>query len=428
MTSPLESGTRSGDPTAGFAEKPAVSPAYPRWWMSGDPRQQFIWKNQFAGASARQACTADGETNSKLTKQFSGEGFWKAGWLTKPRTVQKQMTSIGNPVTAQGEFLMLSASLVVVGGDAADKEIRLQLPAIVGRGRETQVTVQHSLVSRQHCELLERNGRLFVRDLGSLNGTYVNNFRIQTEEPLLPGQLLTLGNITFRAKYELAGAPANPEPTPAVDANHKAANHKSDRPRAVRTAPVPAQSPARTAPARAPIAPQRPAVSPAITVGVPEAIPASPMSATVAASLVTKVPGTNPATNPATLTAANPSPASVSALQNPLHSAPPHEPQRHEPERHEPQRLAANSDLHDVLDELASIADPEHSILISALQDLPGTGPAVSFIGGLQIPGQSGSPDSDTGEIEVASVLGEPVAKVDPDDSALGSFLRRLPR
>jgi pSer/pThr/pTyr-binding forkhead associated (FHA) protein len=60
-------------------------------------------------------------------------------------------------------------------------------------------------VSRQHCELFELNGQLMVRDLGSLNGTFVNNQRI-TESPLAPNELLTVGTVTFRAVYELEGA------------------------------------------------------------------------------------------------------------------------------------------------------------------------------------------------------------------------------
>ncbi len=98
---------------------------------------------------------------------------------------------------------MLKARLIVVGGEAANREIEMTQPAIIGRGRECTIRVQHSLVSRLHCEILEREGRLFVRDLQSLNGTFVNNFRIQEEEPLMPEQLLTIGNITFRVAYDL---------------------------------------------------------------------------------------------------------------------------------------------------------------------------------------------------------------------------------
>ncbi len=98
---------------------------------------------------------------------------------------------------------MLNAKLVVVGGDAKKAEVQLKLPTVIGRGKEAGLTVPHALVSRRHTEIFEREGRLFVRDLGSLNGTYVNNTRIENDQPLEPNQLLTLGNITFRAVYEI---------------------------------------------------------------------------------------------------------------------------------------------------------------------------------------------------------------------------------
>jgi len=99
----------------------------------------------------------------------------------------------------------LNAKLVVVGGDVKTTEVELKLPSTIGRGRGTSIVLPHPLVSRQHCELFEQNGQLMVRDLGSLNGTFVNNQRI-TESPLAPNELLTVGTVTFRAVYELEGA------------------------------------------------------------------------------------------------------------------------------------------------------------------------------------------------------------------------------
>jgi pSer/pThr/pTyr-binding forkhead associated (FHA) protein len=95
---------------------------------------------------------------------------------------------------------MLDVKLVVIGGATENDEIKLELPAIVGRARDTTIPLPHPLVSRRHCELFERDGRLIVRDLGSTNGTFVGSERI-SESDLEHGQLLTIGTVTFRAFF-----------------------------------------------------------------------------------------------------------------------------------------------------------------------------------------------------------------------------------
>jgi predicted component of type VI protein secretion system len=100
--------------------------------------------------------------------------------------------------------MALDAKLVVVGGDVKTEEIKLRLPATIGRGRGLSIVLPHPLVSRQHCELYEQDGQLMVRDLGSLNGTFVNNQKV-AESPVSPGELLTIGTVTFRAVYEAKG-------------------------------------------------------------------------------------------------------------------------------------------------------------------------------------------------------------------------------
>src|SRR5262245_18410465 len=118
----------------------------------------------------------------------------------------------------------LNAKLVVVGGDVKTTEIKLRLPSTVGRGRGTTIMLPHPLVSRQHCELFENNGQLMVRDLGSLNGTFVNNQRI-TESPLPPGQLTTSGTVTFRARYE---SQPDSQPPPGAGPQLKPRRNETD--------------------------------------------------------------------------------------------------------------------------------------------------------------------------------------------------------
>jgi hypothetical protein len=100
----------------------------------------------------------------------------------------------------------MQAKLVVVGGDVGSAEIPLKLPVTIGRSRDVTLTLPHPLVSRRHCEIFESDGRLRVRDLGSRNGTYVANIRVEEEEWLSSGELLTIGNVTFRAVYDEPGA------------------------------------------------------------------------------------------------------------------------------------------------------------------------------------------------------------------------------
>ena len=79
----------------------------------------------------------------------------------------------------------MEAHLLVVGGKANKSEIKLQLPTIIGRSRDADLTMAHPMVSRQHCELYEESGLLKIRDLGSLNGTFVDGEQIHQAD-LMP--------------------------------------------------------------------------------------------------------------------------------------------------------------------------------------------------------------------------------------------------
>lgn len=109
---------------------------------------------------------------------------------------------------------MTKVKLVAVGRETKASQIALQLPTIIGRGRAVGLTLPHPLVSRRHCELFERDGRLCVRDLGSLNGTYVANQRVRDAE-VPDGELLTVGTVTFRVTLlDSMTKPAPPESSP----------------------------------------------------------------------------------------------------------------------------------------------------------------------------------------------------------------------
>lgn len=95
----------------------------------------------------------------------------------------------------------MDIKLVVVKGASKPGEVDVNLPTVIGRSNDVGLPLRHALISRQHCELSELDGVVIVRDLGSLNGTFVDDERI-TEAELRPGDLLTIGSVTFRVDYQ----------------------------------------------------------------------------------------------------------------------------------------------------------------------------------------------------------------------------------
>ncbi len=109
----------------------------------------------------------------------------------------------------------MEVTLVVIRGKVSRGEIAFQPPAVLGRSREADLTFAHPMISRQHCELYEVDGLLMVRDLGSLNGTVVNQQRV-VEAALCPDDSFSVGPLSFKVQYEYSGdRDAIPPPKPA---------------------------------------------------------------------------------------------------------------------------------------------------------------------------------------------------------------------
>ncbi|WP_347244703.1 FHA domain-containing protein [Thermogutta sp.] len=102
--------------------------------------------------------------------------------------------------------------LHVIRGKANKDSVAITLPAVIGRSREADLTVIHPMISRRHCELFEDGGLVKIRDLGSLNGTYVAGEQIQ-EAFLPPGAVFSLGPLTFRVDYDTSPKAVSHEPS-----------------------------------------------------------------------------------------------------------------------------------------------------------------------------------------------------------------------
>ena len=80
------------------------------------------------------------------------------------------------PARRSGEVSQIELPLTPEGMAAALRRSVTRLSPFASRS--TDVQLGHPLVSRRHCEVFESGGILMIRDLGSLNGTFVGPTRL----------------------------------------------------------------------------------------------------------------------------------------------------------------------------------------------------------------------------------------------------------
>lgn len=90
--------------------------------------------------------------------------------------------------------------LVMFRDDGTQKEFPLASgKTLVGRSEECDLRIPLPEISRKHSMLIVSNSAVTVRDLGSANGTYVNNKRINEQE-LEAGDHLVIGPVVFTVR------------------------------------------------------------------------------------------------------------------------------------------------------------------------------------------------------------------------------------
>lgn len=92
------------------------------------------------------------------------------------------------------------ACLVIIHGAELGKKIELspEKVVVIGRGRQCDISIDQDSVSRRHAQVYSEDNNIMVRDLGSTNGTYLNDKFVDTPQPLRDGDLLSIGRTIFK--------------------------------------------------------------------------------------------------------------------------------------------------------------------------------------------------------------------------------------
>jgi hypothetical protein len=104
----------------------------------------------------------------------------------------EKVRPLGVRVTASFSGEPTGCHLAVAAGLDQPASFDIEESAVIGRGTDCDVCVPNSAVSRRHAQIEWHYNGYVVRDLGSVNGTYVNGVRV-TEQQLRDGDLIEVG-------------------------------------------------------------------------------------------------------------------------------------------------------------------------------------------------------------------------------------------
>ena len=92
----------------------------------------------------------------------------------------------------------MRAVLKVVGGKNDGRQIKISVPEfVIGRGEKAHLKPSSELISRMHCAVRVKDGKVEVEDLGSRNGSFVNDEQLTGPYQAKSGDRLRVGNLNF---------------------------------------------------------------------------------------------------------------------------------------------------------------------------------------------------------------------------------------
>ena len=84
-----------------------------------------------------------------------------------------------------------------ISGDLTGQEISIERDMLVGRHQQADIVLQESDVSRKHAAFVLKDQALWLQDLNSSNGTFINDVRLTGESLLKEGDIVQFASVKF---------------------------------------------------------------------------------------------------------------------------------------------------------------------------------------------------------------------------------------
>jgi pSer/pThr/pTyr-binding forkhead associated (FHA) protein len=82
-------------------------------------------------------------------------------------------------------------------GHVSGMEYEVGDGAIMGRGDQAEIRLEDPFASSRHARLVRQGAAIVLEDLGSTNGTYLNEELLSGPQPLHPGDRVRIGDSEF---------------------------------------------------------------------------------------------------------------------------------------------------------------------------------------------------------------------------------------
>ena len=106
------------------------------------------------------------------------------------------------------EKIIMTWKLQAITGEFEGQEVSIERDMLIGRHQDADLVLQSAEISRRHAAFLLKDDVLWVQDLKSSNGTFVNDIRIEHDKMLKEGDIVQFASIKFNV---LAPAKVKPE-------------------------------------------------------------------------------------------------------------------------------------------------------------------------------------------------------------------------
>lgn len=168
-----------------------------------------VRSENFTGEVTREISAVSSELNTSEIKQSEkAKKKEKSGILPRKSFFgsKKDKKQVQEEESSGTEVLgaLFVPSIVLVGIKQKDEVLIKKQEFVIGKQEgKTDYAISYSAaVSRLHCKISHNEGKNYLIDLGSSNGTYINGRKLEPESPTLvsEGDTIKLGNVSFAVR------------------------------------------------------------------------------------------------------------------------------------------------------------------------------------------------------------------------------------